>query len=724
MTRSTLPLLVLALFVLAVAIAAGCTGSAVAPAAGDIKKFSSVEEIHEYIKNNTALADENGYGYSGNWAATDLAIPAPQAAVAESAGAKGVNTLSAPSTVGSADHSTTNVQVAGVDEPDFVKNDGKYIYVISGPTLAIVDVYPAASASIVSKTEIGDTPRDLFIDGDRLVLFTVGTDTAAADDSPDVSSQDEAMPYYYQSSLPVTHAIFYDISDRAHPKVIKDYTIDGDYIDARLIGTNLYLVTREQISPYDMDRIAVPAVHEGTKTVIAPDVYYFDNPERQYAFTTISSYDTSSAGEKEAKTYLVGSGNILYVSENAMYITYQKYNNVIYPMRAQPAIASAGPISILKESGTGSASGSGVAGGAAASSPVLWEDFNKMNDAEKQAFIADMKNAEQEAIKKQEIDQTTTAIHKIAISGGSIAYVARGEVPGSLKNQFAMDEHDGNLRVATTSNVYTTRGSYEYNNVFVLDSGMKTIGSLTHIAEQEQIYATRFIGDRLYMVTFKRVDPFFVIDLSTPASPKILGKLKIPGYSDYLHPYDATHIIGIGKETGTNDWGGVSTKGLKLALFDVSDVEHPTQIDKVEIGDAGTDSAVLSDHKAFLFDKAKNLLVIPARVVTNQPAITDKTGLVQPNIWYGAYVFGVTPETGFVLRGTVEHGTGGTSYYWYGSSNAEVKRSLYIGDVLYTLSSKQIKANSLSAINTTIATINLPNGGDVLYPVTGGVEPI
>jgi inhibitor of cysteine peptidase len=218
------------------------------------------------------------------------------------------------------------------------------------------------------------------------------------------------------------------------------------------------------------------------------------------------------------------------------------------------------------------------------------------------------------------------------------------------------------------------------------------------------------------MVTFKRIDPFFVIDLSNPASPKILGKLKIPGYSDYLHPYDAIHIIGIGKETGTNDWGGVSTRGLKLALFDVSDVEHPTQIDKVEIGDAGTDSAALSDHKAFLFDKAKNLLVIPARVVQNEPAVNDKNGISRQNIWYGAYVFGVTPETGFTLRGTVKHGTGSDQYYWYGSSANEVKRSLYIDDVLYTLSSKKILANSLSQINTTIATINLPGGGDVLYP--------
>ena len=170
-----------------------------------------------------------------------------------------------------------------------------------------------------------------------------------------------------------------------------------------------------------------------------------------------------------------------------------------------------------------------------------------------------------------------------------------------------------------------------------------------------------------------------MIDLSTPTSPKILGKLKIPGYSDYLHPYDKNLIIGIGKETAANDWGGVSTQGLKLALFDVSDVEHPRQVGKVEIGDAGSDSAALSDHKAFLFDKAKNLLVIPARVVKQDGVQNVKLSGDQPQVWYGAYVFGVNPDTGFVLRGTVEHGTGGSGYYYYGSSRNEVKRSLYIG---------------------------------------------
>ena len=139
------------------------------------------------------------------------------------------------------------------------------------------------------------------------------------------------------------------------------------------------------------------------------------------------------------------------------------------------------------------------------------------------------------------------------------------------------------------------------------------------------------------------------------------------------------------------------------------------QIDKVEIGDAGSDSAALTDHRAFLFDKNKNLLVIPARVVQTLD-IPMKVSGDQQRIWYGAYVFGITPETGFVLKGTVEHGTGG-GYYWYGSPN-EVKRSLYIGDTLYTLSQKQILANSLSKINTTVATIKLPGGGDVPLPGT------
>ncbi|MCX6682886.1 MAG: beta-propeller domain-containing protein [Methanoregula sp.] len=696
MARYTTLMLAATLVLLCALLACGCTGTTMA-SAGDLKKFNSVDEIKDYIKENAQKAQDSSFDTTvGTVRFAEGTVPAlamaTQGAAKSSADVGGISTAT--------DYSQTNVQVAGVDEPDFVKNDGRYIYIISGNSLVIVDAYPAQSAKIISETKITDNVKEIFVAGDRLVLFSTGTaDTPVRPVEERVGTMEKVaiMPPYYRTS-PVTYATIYDISDRKSPDVRREYSIDGDYVDARMIRGTVYMLTREYV--YPNDDIVVPTVRESNRVVAKPDVYYFDNPEREYVFSTVTALDVASGAEKDAKTFLIGSGNILYVSQNAMYVSYQKWHNVYRTMVDGPAIA----VSAEKVS---------APSGSAASVPILWEDFNRLSEQQKQDVIADMKSGEQEAIRKREVDQTTTVIHKIAINNANIAYVARGEVSGYLKNQFAMDEYAGNLRVATTSDVWTSRGQYEYNNVFVLDEGMKTIGSLTHIAEQEKIYATRFIGDRLYMVTFKRIDPFFVIDLSSPEHPKILGKLKIPGYSDYLHPYDRTHIIGIGKETATNDWGGVSTRGLKLALFDVSDVEHPKQIDKVEIGDSGTDSAVLYDHKAFLFDKGKNLLVIPVRQVTSVPVI-QKPGYYdnQQRIWYGAYVFGVTPDTGFVLRGTVEHGSADGGYYWYGSSANEVKRSLYIENDLYTISSTKIIASDLANISTTIKTIGLPDGPD------------
>ena len=154
-----------------------------------------------------------------------------------------------------------------------------------------------------------------------------------------------AMPPYRYNS-PSTHAIVYDISDRKNPKVMKDYSIDGDYTDARMIGPTVYMVTRQQIYPYYGDHVTVPVLREGTTTVARPDVWYFDNHESQYTFTTITSLDAASGNQKDAQTYLLGSGNILYVSPDAMYVSYQKYHPVIYPMRGGMEIAPPQPVAI------------------------------------------------------------------------------------------------------------------------------------------------------------------------------------------------------------------------------------------------------------------------------------------------------------------------------------------------------------------------------------------
>jgi len=206
-----------------------------------------------------------------------------------------------------------------------------------------------------------------------------------------------------------------------------------------------------------------------------------------------------------------------------------------------------------------------------------------------------------------------------------------------------------------------------------VDSGRKT-----DLAEGERIYSTRFVGDRLYMVTFRQIDPFFVIDLSNPEKPESLGELKIPGFSRYLHPYDEDHIIGIGRDA--TDMG--RTQGLKISLFDVSAVENPKEVAKFVADEKYAQSTAEYEHKAFLFSKEKNLLVIPAYSYNYRE---------EGETYNGALVFNINTEE-IELRGLIDHSGSLDSNYYY---RAGVERSLYIEDMLYTKSPNLIRINAL-----------------------------
>jgi uncharacterized secreted protein with C-terminal beta-propeller domain len=228
------------------------------------------------------------------------------------------------------------------------------------------------------------------------------------------------------------------------------------------------------------------------------------------------------------------------------------------------------------------------------------------------------------------------------------------------------------------------------------------------------------------MVTFKKVDPLFVIDLSDPTNPEVLGKLKIPGYSDYLHPFDEDHIIGIGKETveaeesrGDFAW----YQGVKMALFDVSDVENPIELHKVVIGDRGTDSAVLNDHKAFLFDRERELLVLPILLAEIQGDPEDLEDWSSGDyVYQGAYVYNLNIDDGFDLRGRITHYDDEeifkkSGYYFYGSSY-NVMRSLFIDQGLYTLSRNRLKINDLSSLEE-LASLDFGDPDENKYYIVG-----
>lgn len=672
-----------------------------------VKKFGSYEEIRKFLEESQETADyyQRNAGFVSldrtvfpvPWARDTAELQSGQEILSPQESVPGPRpelplevpppdaNIQSSTDVNTPSYSTTNVQVQNVDEPDYIKNDDKYAYIVSDDKLTIIEAYPAESAKITLKVGIdippGNALQNIFLNKDRLVVFY--QDYQDADYIPEYGF----APTKVYSQL--THAVIMDVSDKENPKIVKDYSINGYYNNARMIGNNVYLLT---INDVNYPRPIVPQIRESSEVLITPDVFYFDNPEQYYNFNTISAIDIFE--EKiNAETFLMSGGGTIYVSEDNLYITYQKNLPYQYYLAQEkdrffeailPALPADAQERIKKITDDNTIPQQEKWNQV---SDILQEAYNKLSSSERSKLFRKIQDSINEYDSKIQQQTMMTIVHKIRIDGLELKYSAKAEVPGRLLNQFSMDEHKNRFRIATTSELYGSNRFIQYNNVYVLDEGLNTVGKLEKIAEDESIYSTRFMGERLYMVTFKRIDPFFVIDLSSDA-PKVLGALKIPGYSNYLHPYDANHVIGIGKETKENQHGGIDVFGVKVSLFDVTDVSHPVELDVETIGKSGTDSEVLSDHKALLFDGQKNILSIPIWEEGSVTYISDRQ-YYENRFWRGFYVFGVSPDDGITLRSKITH-SNGTGYDYTLPS-----RSFYIGDVLYTVSSNMIKMNDI-----------------------------
>ncbi len=292
-----------------------------------------------------------------------------------------------------------------------------------------------------------------------------------------------------------------------------------------------------------------------------------------------------------------------------------------------------------------------------------------------------------------------TAVYKFSLTDGQITYLKKGSVNGNILNQFSMDEYNGSLRIATTS-----YDKQESNNLYVLDDTMTLSGSIEGIAPNERIYSARFVGDRGYMVTFRQVDPLFVIDLSDPKAPKILGNLKIPGYSDYIHPVDENHILGFGKDATDKGF----YQGMKMALFDVTDVENPKQKFSEIIGDRGTESPLLQNHKALLYLPDKALLAFPVTVREVPKDDTTQTAYGQLT-FSGAYVYRFNTQDGFSLKGKISHLSKEDMLKLgnYVGTGKEIKRILYASGNLITASDEKVQAHSAMDITLT-GSVDIP----------------
>ena len=667
----------------------------------ELKQFSSYEELKKYLQEQNPT---NEYYYPRNDGIITLdRIEFARPTAEWNSGQEiklqnsdeGASVPESPPTHGGVvdsskpGYSTTNVQVKNVDEPDFLKNDDKYAYIVSGDKLTIIEAYPAESAKIILKVGIdipqGQALQNIFLNKDRLVIFY--QDYHETDYIPEYGF----APSKIYSNL--THIVIMDVSNKEAPKIIKDYTVNGYYHNARMIADTVYLISIAEVNHYQP---IIPLIREESRIIASPPVFYFDNPEQYYNFNTVTAIDIF-ADTIKSETFMMGGAGTIYMSENNLYITYQKnmpyrYYQTQEKSRFFDAIVPVLPSAIqdqIKQITNDSTLSESEKWGKV--SDLLQNTYNSMSQSEKSKLFEKI----QEAINNYDLriqqESLKTVIHKIGLNGGELKHIAKGEVPGRLLNQFSMDESENRFRIATTSEFYAQR-SYLHNNVYVLDENLKQVGALEQIAKDESIYSARFMGDRLYLVTFQRIDPFFVIDLSTD-TPKVLGELKIPGFSQYLHPYDENHVIGIGRDTKENQWGGVQTEGVKLALFDVTDVSKPSAVDVEIIGKQGTDSEVLNDHKAMLFDKQKGILSLPISHYNYNIEPYYKDGrYVEPTTWRGFYVFDVNPS-GFDLKGKIMHANSTNYEYGYGS------RSFYIDDTLYTVSSNLMKMNAISDLH-------------------------
>lgn len=495
-----------------------------------------------------------------------------------SAGTNGLTTGDAAGTAGSdtddaarADsdapqHSSTYTQVEDIDEADIVKTDGKYIYYLSSAEnqVIIAKASNGKAKRVSSAGGSGDASyiNDIYINGDQLIVIGTGRE-----DLPPASISDKPWGDH-------TIVTIYDISDRTAPKKLSQYSQTGFVLSSRLIGDHLCLVTNDVRYVYDRKK-NLPYVsydsEEFTKLPIE-NISCFPRVDRP-AFTVIGMMDLSSGkvSEDTVKTKAVlGGSDEIYCNGNNLYITGSIYTE---QRRGENGSGGAG--------GSGSSVGSGDAG-----------------------LILPFEDPDIIGVPEDTYWQLQTQVLKVSLKGGKVTYHTSAIVPGTVNNQFSMDESNGTFKIATTSD----HNGSDVNNLFILDDKMREVGSCIGFARDEHIEAVRYIKDKAYVITYEQTDPLFIIDLADPTRPVIEGHVKISGFSTLLVPADDDHLLGLGFSTETTEFGE-ATDGVKLALFDISDPSAPAVSASKEY--PLFYSPVQYDHKALLVGPNADYYAIP-----------------------------------------------------------------------------------------------------------------
>lgn len=611
--------------------------------------FGDCEALGTHMRE-IATARVTPWGLGGGWGPWDPWGPIPafeNDAMADAADGGFDAPVGAPATT-TPEFSGTNVQEVGVDEGDVVETDGRYVYSVTDGVLRIVEV---AGARVVATPDLPSGDHQLLLDGDRLLVATSGWTGGGA-----------------------TTVSVFDVTDPAAPRLLQRTQLEGRLVASRSIDGVVRLVLSSSFdarlpfvdpSMFGFDEagalarnreiIATSAVEEWLprRFEITPDGSFgpmtpaldcstVAAPPRfsGLGVSWIATVDLRTDALPVGSAGIVSEGETVYASPSSLFVATVPWDPIVD--EGDPEPASSGP----------------------------WMPWAPSDE--------------------------TTLIHAFSLgSGGSAQYTASGEVPGTLLNQFAMSEHEGVLRVATTEHRWdAARSTSSVHLLEPRDGQLVELAMVEGLGFGERIYAVRFMGPTAYIVTFREIDPLYVLDLSDPRAPVLQGELKIPGYSAYLHPVGEGLLLGVGQDADESGWA----LGTQLSLFDVSVPTDPQRIGTLPIGGW---SEVEWDHRAFLFWPADGTIVLPVspgwgRCPAGAACLAD--GIRGPG---GGAVVARLVDRELIGVGVIEHTD---TDPWSGCWNP-LQRSIVIGSELVTVGLDQMRFSDRTSLAERATTV-------------------
>jgi hypothetical protein len=603
---------------------------------------------------------------------------------------------------GASEYSTTNVQVAGVDEADFLKNDGKWIYMLAGGRLQILDAWPPEQAHKVSSTPIDGTPIAMYADMDVAVVYS----SLGGYGGDPVHKCTHGYDCEFTGDGNDTKITVLDISDRAKPKLMREVRFNGSYLTSRRIGPVVYTIVHfpePNVLPMGTYLETMPyKVQHAMSNAKCGQGLGLDPVEVKALFEELFAKNKAEIEAAPITAWIPSVTDTWYVGNEGIL-----QGNPLTDCEGYLLAGTGDGMALLSLVSFDMTTGTKLAattirsrpGAVYASDQALYLAMRHQNTFGGEWFEGMQGTGE------------VTTVHKfeLAVDAPVTKYVASGLVKGRVLNQFSMGEHDGRLQIATTTG-HVPHGAY--NTIAVLepkDDELVTVGMLDNLAPDEDIRSVRFGGDLAFVVTFKKTDPLFVIDMSDPANPTVKGELKIPGFSTYMHFMDATHLLSIGFDA--QDMGSYALfQGVMLQVFDVTDITNPQLMHKEVIGTRGSASDATGDHLAFNFFKPKDLLAIPMVVCDGSPGGGTYGDTMTFN---GLMVYRVTVADGFQYQGGIPHATvDNLGYYggcgqWWTQSTSTVKRSIFMDDYAVSVAFDAIEFSKLTALDKPVATVDL-----------------